>query len=87
MDGLTEAAGVGDLEDDFILSVLDGGALPNGAIDEAGESVDEEGTDMVCRLAHPHARAALTRCQQDDLDDWGGREVCPPWPLPDAGPV
>ena len=50
MDGLTEAAGVGDLEDDFILSVLDGGMLPNGAIDEAGESEDEEGTDMVRRL-------------------------------------
>ena len=48
-DGLTEAAGVGDLEDDFILSVLDGGALPTGAIDEAGES-DEEGTDMVRRI-------------------------------------
>ncbi len=46
-----EAAGVGDLEDDFILSVLDADALPrggtNGVLLEESDESDSDGTDRV----------------------------------------
>ena len=56
---LTEAAGVGDLEDDFFATVLDG---DGGAIDEKGESDEEDdGTDLVRPAAIAPAAPQLTR--------------------------
>ena len=59
-------AGFGDLEDDFILSVLDAEALPAGSLAEEGKGdsdSDSQGTDLVrgcachCLMVHWLTRA------------------------------